>query len=592
MSKTVSTCICETNLIANQPQENVFFLTLSRKKEDFPNEFLRTARSTSPIQVCAVFSCIGPDNAGAMLNIDLNRELEQIVASTSKSPVLDFEAFSNQVISVLNVRVCKVSASVGTPLKVSMTMIVIEGDILRVIHVGNTKATLLRDNRLMVLTEEHTVAHKYVQMGAITPEQELSHPDNMNLTQYLGKMPQDGPVVPSKKVELKLKDNDEIFLMGLGISHLMPAQMRNLILVRQVSPETKARELMNSAMNFGIKSGLTAICMKIESTFLLPGDAVIGSHLATDATMVHARQQEPDSYTPFGDPSESAAPASRRGRQVSKAQAAGSDTIPFNPNEQGDYYEEEEEDIEDYGGYNEPVRNDRDRRNKNKKIAAFVIPVVIFLISVVIGFGLMYLIFNFKDLFKGSAETTQTSSDNLIYYVVEDGTPVFAQADINSTLVASLNRGDAVTVLSVESLFSKITTTSNVTGYILNEKLTLDVPDDIDPTSIIETDDTSASSDETDPDATEPQESSSDTSEDTVPVAQPTRAAAPTSAPPTKAPATKAPATKAPATKAPPTETPTDPPAPPTEKPTDPPAPPTEKPADPTPEPQPDGGGE
>ena len=472
-------------------------------------------------------------------------------------------------------------------------MIVIEGDILRVIHVGNTKATLLRDNRLMVLTEEHTVAHKYVQMGAITPEQELSHPDNMNLTQYLGKMPQDGPVVPSKKVELKLKDNDEIFLMGLGISHLMPAQMRNLILVRQVSPETKARELMNSAMNFGIKSGLTAICMKIESTFLLPGDAVIGSNLATDATMVHARQPEPDSYTPFGDPSESAPVSRRQPRQAARAQAAGSDTIPFNPNEQGDYYDEGEDDIEDYGGYNEPVRNERDRRNKNKKIAAFVIPVVIFLISVVIGFGLMYLIFNFKDLFKGSAETTQTSSDNLIYYVVEDGTPVFAQADINSTLVASLNRGDAVSVIAVDNLFSKITTTTNVTGYILNEKISLEDPTNGEPTSIMETDDsTSMSSEETIPDEVEPGDPTPDATEDTAPVAQPTRAAAPTSAPPTKAPATKAPATKAPATKAPATEKPTDPPAPPTEKPTDPPAPPTEKPADPTTNPDPEQGGD
>ena len=50
MSKTVATCIAETNLVQGDPQENVFFLTLSRKIEDFPNEFLRTARSTSPIQ--------------------------------------------------------------------------------------------------------------------------------------------------------------------------------------------------------------------------------------------------------------------------------------------------------------------------------------------------------------------------------------------------------------------------------------------------------------------------------------------------------------------------------------------------------------
>ena len=104
MSKTVSTCIAETNLIQGEPQENVFFLTLSRKIEDFPNEFLRTAKSTSPIQICAIFSTIGPDNLAAALNLELNAELEKIVAQCSNQAVLDFDGFANQVINTLNVQ--------------------------------------------------------------------------------------------------------------------------------------------------------------------------------------------------------------------------------------------------------------------------------------------------------------------------------------------------------------------------------------------------------------------------------------------------------------------------------------------------------
>ena len=561
MSKTVSTCICETNLIANQPQENVFFLTLSRKKEDFPNEFLRTARSTSPIQVCAVFSCIGPDNAGAMLNIELNRDLEQIVAAASKSPVLDFEAFSNQVINVLNVKVCNVAASIGTALKVSMSMIVIEGDILRVIHVGNTKATLLRNNRLMLLTEEQTVAHRYVQMGAITPEQEMSHPDNMNLTQYLGKMPQDGPVVPFKKVQLKLQDNDEIFLMGLGISHLMPSQMRNLILVRPINSESKARELINSAMNYGIKSGLTVICMKVESTFLLPGDAVIGSHLNSDGTVSSNRVNE-NEYTPFGEPMSSS-------RQA--AAAASSDTIPFNPNAQraNDAYMDDEEDDE-YDEYDDNNYS-YDRKEKKKRIMSIVIPIAIFILSVAVGFGLMYLIFNFKDLVKGSDATASESVSNLVYYVVEDGTPVFAQEDVNSTLVASLNRGAAVTVNSAGDTFSYVTTAENVSGYILNDKLSLEDPTYGEGTSsIIDTNQTPPSSVDT-LDTTE--SSSEETTSDTIvttemtPQTQYTQQTKKATATPTPIPVETTPE---PAETTPEPATPTEKP---TEKPTEPPTP-------------------
>ena len=565
MSKTVATCICETNLIANQPQENVFFLTLSRKKEDFPNEFLRTARSTSPIQVCAVFSCIGPDNASAMLNIELNKDLEMIVGNASRSPVLDFEAFSNQVINVLNVKVCNVAASTGTPLKVSMSMIVIEGDILRVIHVGNTKATLFRDNRLMLLTEEQTVAHKDVQMGVITPEQELSHPDNMNLTQYLGKMPQDGPVVPFKKVQLKLKDNDEIFLMGLGISHLMPSQMRNLILVRPISPENKARDLINSAMNYGIKSGLTAICMKVESTFLLPGDAVIGSHLASDGTVAAATAgaaaAAADSYTPFGDP----AAESPRGRND---KYESSDTRPFNPKNEPDYYDNEDDGYDDGDeydddydyGYVAPSRK-ADKRERNRKIAAFVIPIVIFLICVIVGFGVMFLIFNIKDLMKGTPETTATTVSNLVYYVTEDGTPVFSQEDVNSALVASLNRGDPVTVVAQGQLFSSITLSNGLSGYIQNDKINIMDPTAGESSSIFETDPTTVSTEDTLPDASEDTTASSSSIQTTEMVPQGTEATrrnTPTPKPtPTSAPAetTPQPVETTP-TPADPTETP------------------------------------
>ncbi len=301
MSKTVATCIAETNLIQGEPQENVFFLTLSRKIEDFPNEFLRTARSTSPIQICAIFSTIGPDNLSAVLNLELNAELERIASACANQAVLDFDGFANTVINNLNVKVCNFAANKGTQFKTSMSMFVIEGDILRVIHVGITKAVLFRNNRIMLLTEEQTVAHRYVQMGAIQPSEELTHPENMNLTQYLGKMPQEGPVNADKKVHLKLQDNDELFLMGVGLSRRLPSQMRNSIIAKPLTTEVKAKEIINAAVSYGIKSGLTLIDMKVESTFLLPGDAVINSNLRTEAGLSRRDNQKAAESNAFTD---------------------------------------------------------------------------------------------------------------------------------------------------------------------------------------------------------------------------------------------------------------------------------------------------
>ncbi len=457
MSKTVATCIAETNQAQNMPQENVFFLTLSRKLEDFPNEFLRTARSTSPIQICAIFSTIGPDNLAAVLNLELNNELEKIVAAASNQPVLDFEGFSNQVINTLNVRVCNFAANKGQQFKTSMTMLVIEGDILRVIHVGVTKAVLFRDQRIMLLTEEQTVAHRYVQLGSITAEQEKTHPENMNLTQYLGKMPQDGQVQADRKIHLKLKDGDELFLMGLGISRQMPPQMRNQIIAKPVSTENKAKEMIASAVNYGIKSGLTFVDLKVESTFLLPGDAVIGSNLNSDGRVAQQKAKSPeDAYTSFGG---AAGTAAKGGEEEN--------TISFVPGRGGD---------DDFV----PVVNE-----KKEKIMSIVIPLVIFLGCVVLGFGVMFLVFNMKNLIDfDQEETTQTITIGSVLYVINDNTPVYSQNDTNSTIIGYLNRGDVVTLSEeTDETFKKVVTGDAKEGYIMSAALSTEDPTIYDETS-------------------------------------------------------------------------------------------------------------
>ena len=464
MSKTVATCIAETNQEQNKPQENVFFLTLSRKIEDFPNEFLRTARSTSPVQICAIFSTIGPDNLSAELNLELNAELEKIVASTANQPVLDFESFSNLVVNTLNVKVLNFGINKGKQFKTSMTMLVIEGDILRVIHLGITKAVLFRDKKIMVLTEEQTVAHRFAQMGSITPEEEKDNPENMNLTQYLGKMPQEGELKPEKKVHLKLKDNDEIILMGLGISRGMPAQMRNAIIVRPESTETKAKEIINAAVNYGVKSGLTIIDLKVESTFLLPGDAVIRTNLQSDASIAPAAAAantiaaDKSDFTPF---------------EIANANAEedADATINFVPGKTPVHVDEEEEEEEEEEG--EP-----EKASTGKKIATIAMPIIIFILCLILGFGIMFLVLNIRDFMEANApETMPSAAVGTAYYALQDNTPVYSMPSQNSTVIASLKRGEVVTLQqTVDGNFSKVVTSGSLTGYCLTSQLTTEDP--------------------------------------------------------------------------------------------------------------------
>lgn len=528
MSKTVSTCICETNLVKDQPQENVFFLTLSRKIEDFPNEFLRTARSTSPIQICAIFSTIGPDNLGAILNIELNKELEKIVADFSNQTILDFEAFSNRVVNTLNIYVCNFSANKGVALKTSMTMLIIEGDILRVIHLGITKAVLFRDSQILALTEEQTVARRYVKMGAISAEDEKTHPENMNLTQYLGKMPQDGQLTPDKNVNIKLKDGDELFLMGLGVSRKMPAQLRNSAVIKRIPIEDKVKEIMNSAINYGIKSGLTLIGMQVESTFILPGEAVIHTNLASDATVAPVQEPKPaDEFIDFSKPEQSQPKKERSQSSVND----DTKPMPKSAAQKIREIEEEDEDDEEY-----PVKASRGKSRRNKredsgtkkfvpggaeyddgseeqyignedfsaptsnkqKAMSVLIPILILIVCILLGFGITFLVFHVRDLLDSNGtQATTTETSNQVLYVTSDQTPVYSQAKLDSTIIEKLDRGSTVTLVGVEDKFSIVITSNNITGYILTAQLSEEDPTYNDETSEMSEDPTPTPTEET-----------------------------------------------------------------------------------------------
>lgn len=440
MSKTVSTCILETNLVPNQPQENIFFHTLYRTMADFPNEFVRTARSTSPIQVVALLSTQGPDSVAAMLNIELNQILSKIVSAAQGQPVLDFESFSNQVVNTLNVHVCNYIVSHGgSALKTSMTMAVIEGDTLRMIHIGNTKAILVRDGKIMALTEDQTVAHRYVQMGAITAADEANHPGRFSLTQYLGKMPQDGAIMPDKKVHLKLKDNDSVCLMGIGISKLMPAYNRNSILVKSMSTEAKAHELINSAGNIGVKYGLSFAAIDIESTLLLPGDGIIPS----TNNFVAKKQEE----SPFVNDSDAFGGYSDN---------EPSETQVFNSNSRKS----------DYGS---------EKKSGHPIIKGILLTILCFVLFAAISFGAMFGYAYSKGLIKPFDRSSDETNIETYLYISADGTPLYS-APSEGTVIATLALGDSVTYAGEEGAFTKVITSNNVTGYVLTVNLSATNP--------------------------------------------------------------------------------------------------------------------
>jgi len=76
-------------------------------------------------------------------------------------------------------------AGMGT----TLTAAVIRGDLAHLVHVGDSRAYLLRAGSLRQLTDDHTLVNRMVKAGEITPAEAEVHPHRNVLVRALGTEP-------------------------------------------------------------------------------------------------------------------------------------------------------------------------------------------------------------------------------------------------------------------------------------------------------------------------------------------------------------------------------------------------------------------
>lgn len=103
---------------------------------------------------------------------------------------------------------------------------IFDGDKFISAHVGDTRAYLIRDNRMHQLTKDHTEAQRLCDEGKISKEQIFIHPDRDILTAALGF---ENPRIDVR--EGKIKKGDIILLLSDGAHKVLsPDQIQSIVL--------------------------------------------------------------------------------------------------------------------------------------------------------------------------------------------------------------------------------------------------------------------------------------------------------------------------------------------------------------------------
>jgi PPM family protein phosphatase len=142
----------------------------------------------------------------------------------------------------------------------TMTLALLEGEIVTIGHVGDSRAYLIRDGELKQVTNDHSLVAELMRSGKLTPEEAEHHPQRSVITRALGT---DADVdVDTYIVEVQPGD---IFLLCSDGLTSMVGNDAILEIVEQNLDDLDAitRELIALANQGGGEDNITVVCFEI-----------------------------------------------------------------------------------------------------------------------------------------------------------------------------------------------------------------------------------------------------------------------------------------------------------------------------------------
>ncbi|MDA1049290.1 MAG: protein phosphatase 2C domain-containing protein [Planctomycetota bacterium] len=141
----------------------------------------------------------------------------------------------------------------------TLVLAVIRGKCALIVHLGDSRAYLLRDNKLQQLTRDHTVAQALVNAGAVEESEAANHPAGSPLARFVG---MDGTARPEASV-IDIHDADRLLLCTDGLTGLLSREEIRDILSQEAQNTRACQRLIDVANKHGGKDNITALIVDV-----------------------------------------------------------------------------------------------------------------------------------------------------------------------------------------------------------------------------------------------------------------------------------------------------------------------------------------
>ena len=145
-------------------------------------------------------------------------------------------------------------------MKCTCSALLIKHDKFFISHIGDSKIFLLRSNKIIQLTKDHSLVGKLVRLGLVSQEQARVHPNRHILLKALG----DQPILPADFYSGKIQQNDVFCLITDGILEHLSIEELNSFLQKDIS-QAGLKEIVSQINSRGGYDNMTIMAVKVNN---------------------------------------------------------------------------------------------------------------------------------------------------------------------------------------------------------------------------------------------------------------------------------------------------------------------------------------
>ncbi|MDT0267138.1 protein phosphatase 2C domain-containing protein [Streptomyces sp. DSM 44915] len=199
----------------------------------------------------------------------------------------------------------------------TLTALLWTGQRMGVVHVGDSRAYLLRDGELTQITQDHTWVQRLVDEGRITEEEATTHPQRSLLMRALGSADRIEADLSIREV----RAGDRYLVCSDGLSGVVSLETMRDTMIAQAVPQDTVRELIELALRGGGPDNITCIIADVLDMDSQESDTL--AMQLSDAPQIVGAVAETQAQRSTGTPRTPAARAAELARPPAAAPAGG-----------------------------------------------------------------------------------------------------------------------------------------------------------------------------------------------------------------------------------------------------------------------------